>query len=180
MLDITRTETKSLVLNKEVFNLNELILDAISDANKQISKENKDNDLKLELTSPLQAPNTYRHTYVHMPQPILIEADKRRISQVVSNLLTNAIYFTKEVKKNYRGELEDKNRKVVDLTYRIFISSTMDDLEEERQNIAIKVLRTENLPVTAEYMIDVLDPPRDALEKKLDGYDGYLGVFHTR
>lgn len=83
MLDITRIETKSLVLHKEIFNLNEVILDAISDANKQISKENKDDNLKLELLSPLQ-------------EPILIEADKRRISQVVSNLLTNAIHFTNE------------------------------------------------------------------------------------
>jgi hypothetical protein len=56
---------------------------------------------------------------------------------------------------------------VVDLGYRIFISSTMDDLEDERQKIAIEVMRSENVPITAEHMIDVLDRPRGALEKKL-------------
>jgi hypothetical protein len=69
---------------------------------------------------------------------------------------------------------------VVDLGYRIFISSTMDDLEEERHKIAIEVMRSENVPVMAEYMINVLDRPRGALEKKVDGCDGYIGVFHKR
>jgi hypothetical protein len=59
--------------------------------------------------------------------------------------------------------LEVKKSRVIDLTYRIFISSTMDDLQEERQKIAIEIMRTQNVPIMAEYMMDVLYPPRDAL-----------------
>jgi hypothetical protein len=69
---------------------------------------------------------------------------------------------------------------VVDLGYRIFISSTMDDLEEERHKIAIEVMKSENVPIMAEYMINVLDRPRGALEKKVEGCNGYIGIFHKR
>ncbi|MGC2668604.1 MAG: DUF4062 domain-containing protein, partial [Candidatus Nitrosopolaris sp.] len=64
--------------------------------------------------------------------------------------------------------------------FRIFISSTMDDLQEERHKIAIEIMKSENVPIMAEYMINVLDRPRGALEKKVDGCDGYLGVFHKK
>jgi two-component system, OmpR family, sensor histidine kinase VicK len=83
ILDVTKIETRSLGLKNELFDLNEMILDTISDANNQIAKENKGNNLTLQVKSPSQ-------------NPILLEADKGRISQVISNLLSNAIKFTDE------------------------------------------------------------------------------------
>jgi signal transduction histidine kinase len=80
ILDVSRIESKSLDLKKELFNLNEMILNAIGDYN-PVSKE-QDAILKLEFTGPKEG--------------IFIEADKSRINQVVSNLLSNAIKFTKE------------------------------------------------------------------------------------
>jgi signal transduction histidine kinase len=82
ILDVTRIETRSLGLKKELFNLNKLILDAISDSKNLITKENKGNNLTLQL--------------INSQGPILIEADRGRISQVISNLLSNAIKFTYE------------------------------------------------------------------------------------
>ena len=81
ILDVTKIETKSLDLKKELFNLDEMILDAISDSKNQIARENKDKDLKLQLIDS---------------EAIFIEADRARISQVMSNLLTNAIKFANE------------------------------------------------------------------------------------
>jgi two-component system sensor histidine kinase VicK len=83
ILDITRIESKSLDLKKEIFNLTQTIFDAIADSENQIAKENKYRNLKLELVNSRQ-------------EDILIEADKGRISQVISNLLSNAIKFTNE------------------------------------------------------------------------------------
>ena len=82
ILDVTKIETKSLSLKKELFNLNELILNTIVDSKNQISKDNKGNDLILQL--------------IDFKKSIFIEADKDRISQVISNLLSNAIKFTNE------------------------------------------------------------------------------------
>ncbi|MGA9153944.1 MAG: HAMP domain-containing sensor histidine kinase, partial [Candidatus Nitrosopolaris sp.] len=81
ILDISRIESRSLDLKKESFNLNEVILSAITDSKNQIAKEHKDN-LKLEFIDP--------------KDDIFIEADKGRINQVISNLLNNAIKFTNE------------------------------------------------------------------------------------
>jgi len=84
ILDVTKIETRTLGLKKELFDLNEMILNTISDFKNQIAKENKGNNLTLQLKrSPSQ-------------DPILIEADKGRINQVISNLLSNAIKFTDE------------------------------------------------------------------------------------
>src|SRR5215472_4991272 len=82
ILDITRIESKSLDLKKESFNLSEMILNAIADSNDQVAKEHKDTNLKLEFTSS--------------QEDIFIEADRNRVNQVISNLLSDAIKFTGE------------------------------------------------------------------------------------
>ena len=82
ILDVTRIESKSLGLKKELFNLSEMISGAIGDSNNQAAKEHKDINLNLE--------------FVDSKEAIFIEADKGRISQVLSNLLSNAIKFTNE------------------------------------------------------------------------------------
>jgi signal transduction histidine kinase len=80
ILDVTRIETQSLKLNIERVNLNELISDNIEDYVNEIEKTNK--DIKI----------------LHEPQNQIIEvdADKNRLTQVISNLLRNAIKFTKK------------------------------------------------------------------------------------
>jgi signal transduction histidine kinase len=82
ILDITRIESKSLGLKKELFNLSEMILSAIADSNNQVAKEHKDTNLKLE--------------FIDSKEGIFIEADRGRINQVILNLLSNAIKFTNE------------------------------------------------------------------------------------
>jgi signal transduction histidine kinase len=82
ILDVTRIESKSLGLKKELFNLSKMISGAIADYNNQAAKEQKDTNLNLE--------------FVDSKEAIFIEADKGRISQVLSNLLSNAIKFTNE------------------------------------------------------------------------------------
>ena len=80
ILDVTRIETQSLKLNLERVNLNQLILDVIEDQINQIEKTNKD----------------IRISHEPQDQTIEVEADKNRLTQVISNLLNNAIKFTKE------------------------------------------------------------------------------------
>src|SRR5215211_7557917 len=80
ILDATKIESQLLKLNKERFNLNELISNAVQDYRNQIEKGNR--GIKL-LYSPSK-------------QDIVVEADRSRLTQVISNLLNNAIKFTKE------------------------------------------------------------------------------------
>ncbi|HET7390524.1 MAG TPA: HAMP domain-containing sensor histidine kinase, partial [Nitrososphaeraceae archaeon] len=80
ILDVTKIEGKSLDLQKERFNLNDVVINAINDI-KLGSDFHKKEMVKLSFNPD---------------RDILIEADKARISQVISNLLSNAIEFTVE------------------------------------------------------------------------------------
>jgi two-component system, OmpR family, sensor histidine kinase VicK len=91
ILDVTRIESNSLQLNKEEFNLGEMVLIAIADCRSQLKEY--DDSLRLELVSK---------------EDIFVEADKARIGQVISNLLNNAIKFTREEK--------DKEESIVSVT----------------------------------------------------------------
>jgi signal transduction histidine kinase len=80
IIDVTKIESQSLKLNKEIFDLNEVISNIIDDYKSLIVNGN----YKVKLNFKL------------FKETLLIEADRERISEVVSNLLSNAIKFTKE------------------------------------------------------------------------------------
>src|SRR5215211_5012088 len=80
ILDVTRIESCTLKLRKERFNLNGAILNVIADYRKQIANGN----VKL-IYEPGDSSSI-----------TLVEADRQRLTQVISNLLDNAIKFTKE------------------------------------------------------------------------------------
>jgi two-component system, OmpR family, sensor histidine kinase VicK len=83
ILDVTKIESNSLNLKKEQFNLNEVILNTIKDI-----KASKEYQYSAKIIKILYEPQQYDSIYV--------EADKGRISQVIFNLISNSIKFTKE------------------------------------------------------------------------------------
>jgi signal transduction histidine kinase len=78
ILDVTKIESQSLQLKKEIFNLNEVIMNVLADYGSHVRKIN---GVKVSLINK---------------GDFLIEADKRRLNQVISNLLDNAIKFTQK------------------------------------------------------------------------------------
>ena len=101
ILDVTKIESQSLKLNKERCNLNDIITNVIDDMiiNREFKKENNNGDdiIKLE----------YR------PKDIFVEADRVRVTQVIFNLLNNAIKFTKEGKITITIEKKDNEEVAV-------------------------------------------------------------------
>ena len=77
ILDVSRIESQLLILNKEQFNLDELISSIISEHN----DSQKEDKLLVEFKGD---------------RNIIVKADKTKIAQVLSNLLNNAVKFTKE------------------------------------------------------------------------------------
>jgi two-component system sensor histidine kinase VicK len=85
ILDLTRIESQSsLTLHKEIVNIQEVIRDEVSDVKSQLAKEH---NVTINVEEKVIGIDS-------TIDEILVEADRLRLMQVVSNLLTNAIKFT--------------------------------------------------------------------------------------
>jgi signal transduction histidine kinase len=82
ILDVTRIESKSLQLNKEPFDLDQVIRSVLEDTKNALrADEERSNQVQLQYNSI---------------GPIPVYADKGRIYQVIYNLLANSVKFTQE------------------------------------------------------------------------------------
>ena len=83
ILDVTKIESETLKLNKERVELNEIIGNVINDYKEIVSKKRYGSDhITLE--------------FEPSKENIFVKADKGRLTQVLSNILDNALKFTKE------------------------------------------------------------------------------------
>ena len=94
ILDVAKIESQSLKLNKERFNLKAVLSAAVQDLGDHIAK-NIGNDPSLEV--------------LYNANDIIVSADKERITQVISNLLSNALKFTEEGYISISAEKKDKD-----------------------------------------------------------------------
>ena len=96
ILDVTRIESHTLKLNKEPFNLNDLISHIIEDYRNQID------NVHIQLMHNFDKTSDYNENN----NLVVVEADKSRLTQVISNLLSNSIKFT-----NSEGSISVRSEK---------------------------------------------------------------------
>jgi two-component system, OmpR family, sensor histidine kinase VicK len=114
ILDVTRIEGYTLQLDKQRFNLNEVLLSVIEDAQTQILANNS--KIKLSVSLDKSSSTSWAEDEKH-DGPIFVEADRERITQVLYNLLDNAIKFSEEgiisVAKRKRNNKDNGDAKEV-------------------------------------------------------------------
>jgi two-component system sensor histidine kinase VicK len=104
ILDVTKIESQTLKLNKEKFNLSGLLSNIVQDYKNNIEKSNGN----VRLLSDESNKGSF-----------IVEADRERIIQVISNLLNNAVKFTEETTGDVyvaAEEMEKADQKVVVVT----------------------------------------------------------------
>ena len=123
ILDVTKIESHSLNLNKERFDLIELISNTIQDVVIQSEKANS-GKLKFVFYKHEDDENNNNN------RGIIIEADKARITQVLLNLLNNAIKFTEEgtISINVKAAEDENNKEGIII---VSVKDTGDGIDSE-------------------------------------------------
>jgi signal transduction histidine kinase len=100
ILDVTRIESQNLNLKLEQLNLDEIISNAINDAKR--CHEIKENVSLL-----------YQRDKYGDDDSVFVQADRGRLNQVISNLISNAIKFTKEGSIVVNAKKQENENKVI-------------------------------------------------------------------
>jgi signal transduction histidine kinase len=102
ILDVTKIESQSLKIEAEEFNLKDVIVNCINDVllDKHLTNDGKD-----------------KPKILYDPEDLPLKADKNRISQVVSNLMSNALKFssggTISVQSSLKSNDKNNNNEVI-------------------------------------------------------------------
>src|ERR671918_574113 len=98
ILDITKIEGTNLILNMHSFILSKIVEETVQDYTGEIRDSNRNLTLSFAISKELES--------------TLIIADQDRIKQVISNLIDNAIKFTKVGKITVTAEIDNKHNLV--------------------------------------------------------------------
>jgi len=112
ILDVSRIEGKNLQLSKSDFDLNQTIKQVIEDH----QKEAQDKAVKIVFESKKNVPTT-------------IYADEARLQQVINNLLSNAINFT-------------KNGTITITAYKAQVDADAENNEQDKESIVVEIKDT--------------------------------------
>jgi signal transduction histidine kinase len=103
ILDITKIESRSLIVKKELINLHDLILNTIEDYKNQIEKDGKQSEIAL----------LYDNTNYAEKNGLFVQADRARLTQVISNFISNAIEFTQKGTIKVSAFQDHENKQVI-------------------------------------------------------------------
>ncbi|MGI8831817.1 MAG: ATP-binding protein, partial [Nitrososphaeraceae archaeon] len=98
ILDVTKIESQSLTVNKQHCRLNDIITNVLTDHKKE-EEDNKQRKIKF--------------AYSSNNDNIIVNADAERLTQVVSNLLSNASKFTWEGEISVNLTIDDSDQQVI-------------------------------------------------------------------
>ena len=124
ILDVTKIESQSLELHKEHFDLNDLIINIIDDI---VAAEA--DSMVYGLPARRKEKNHVKINY--QPQHLPVYADRNRITQVISNLLNNALKFTSEGYVTITAEKKTDNNSTKNSTVVVNVCDSGSGIDPE-------------------------------------------------
>jgi signal transduction histidine kinase len=110
ILDVSKIESGALTLNIQTMDLDEVISSVITDYRNNLANTIGAENAKVKIN--------------YEPKKLMVKADRERVRQVISNLINNALKFTKE------GEIIVKTQ-VIDGFARIMVKDTGSGIDPE-------------------------------------------------
>jgi signal transduction histidine kinase len=99
LLEVVRIESQSLKLDKKVFDINEKIA--------HVTTDTKAATFDPSYWSKSSGNNGISITFEPMSSPIIVNADEERIAEVITNLVNNAMKFTREGSITMTSQMKD-------------------------------------------------------------------------
>ena len=124
ILDVSRIESQSLNLDKEVFDLNELISRIVQDYNSHLRRHGNNINNKTSV-------QIFCITSQNGDFELRVEADRDRINQAISNLINNAIKFTSQKGGTISVTIEKRNNRDDDREVVIAVKDTGEGIHPE-------------------------------------------------
>ncbi len=120
LLDTTKIQTGQMEIKENEFDLNEIIQDVI------IGTSSRKNSLKVKFINKIPM---FKHLFI---------GDKKRIKQVLFNLLSNAFKYTKEgnIELGIKSIKENKNYQDIEITF--YVKDTGIGIPKEKQKKIFK------------------------------------------
>jgi signal transduction histidine kinase len=166
ILDVSRIESGTLRLNKEKFSINEKIRNVIDDI------KSKEDGIRIIFDE--QEAN-----------PVIVEADKLKIYEVISNLLVNAVKFTRKkslddvtIKRNDRRNINDNMKDgiiIISIKVKSSQSYNKDDNSDMTRNEVIISIKDRGTGIDP----DVQDKLFSKFVTKSDAGSG-LGLYISK
>ncbi|MDQ4074129.1 MAG: HAMP domain-containing histidine kinase [Thermoproteota archaeon] len=132
ILDMSKIDNNTLTLYKEQFDLIHLISSVVDDARNQITRDKKNITILYDIAI------STKEDGVKGGRGVVVNGDRERITQVVSNIIDNAIRFTREgtISITVEGKMGNNSSSGSDSG---FISSNKNSIDKSLEEIVVKV-----------------------------------------
>jgi two-component system sensor histidine kinase VicK len=137
ILDMSKIDNDTLTLHKEQFDLPEAISSIVDDARNQITRDRKNITILYDIAAFTKEEEDEDEDGKRRKRGVIVDGDRDRITQVVSNIIDNAIRFTGE--GAIRITIEGGNRSNSSSNSVEINNKNKDRIDKSAKQVVVKV-----------------------------------------
>jgi len=117
IIDLAKIESGQMMIKKNSFNVNELMLEVLEEFKEKIREDTKSKSLIISLKTPVRG------------EKVFVNSDKQRVHQVLNNLVGNAIKYTNNGRVTIGYRILDRNN------LEFYVKDTGIGIQKEMQEV---------------------------------------------